>query len=39
MSPFTLVILKKVKDLCIFPLLADCMLFTSLRMTIEVKLD
>jgi hypothetical protein len=28
-----------VKDLCIFRLQADCMVFTSLGMTIEVKLD
>jgi len=39
MSPFTPVILNKVTDLSIFPLQADCMVFTSLRMTIEVKLD
>jgi len=39
MSLFTRVILNKVTDLCIFPLQADCMVFTSLTMTIELKLD
>src|ERR1700693_145343 len=39
MCPFTLVILNKVKDLCIFPLQADCMVLTSFRMAIEVRLD
>jgi hypothetical protein len=39
MSAFTLVILNKVKELCIFPLQADFMVFTPLTMTIEVKLD
>ncbi len=38
MSPFTVIILNKVKELCIFPLQADC-IFTPLTMTIEVKLD
>jgi len=39
LSPFTVIILNKVKELCIFPLQADCMVFTPLTMTIEVKLD